>query len=307
MVDEAIDRLSRYKSMRGHHADQPVFLFLCGGDDANPRYICRKDTELFVQKSKELSRVVTVKPEILLNEYNYLIEEMNLLELETVIAELSDAILLFDESPGSVCELGAFTMSPSIRKIMTACVPLKNRDDLSFIIQGPIKHLEACSAPLSNVFYIDMDCPFSSIDLSNYLLGLEAKVRKYRRREINRKSIGVNIGSFCRECLDLISIFSPISDDDLLKIYKSLKGFEYFDFSMDVSDKVPNSFTYKVVIAYLASTGLISYKNGQITMTGHAPGYFMFDKKNRREIQKLRVEIIARKRRHYKECNSVCS
>lgn len=307
MLDKVLNQLSKYEAPQGNRFGQPVFLFLCGGDDSNPRYICRKDTERFVEKNKKLGRVVTVKPEILLNEYNNLIEGMNLLELETVIAELSDAILLFDESPGSVCELGAFTMSQPIREIMTACVPLKNKDDLSFIIQGPIRHLEACRSSLSNVFYIDIECPFNSIELSEYLFDLEAKVRINRRRKVNKDSTSVNLGSFCRECLDIISIFSPISDDDLLQIYKGLKGFNYFDFSMKVSDKIPNSLNYKVVIAYLASTGLVSYKDGRITMTGHAPGYFMFQRSKRKEIQKIRAEIVARKRKHHEECVSVCS
>lgn len=308
MFDKALKQLSRCAALQPNRAGgQPVFLFLCGGDDSESRYICRKDAERFIRNSKKLSRIVTVKPEILLNEYNYLIEGMNLLELETVIAELSDAILLFDESPGSVCELGAFTMSQPIREIMTACVPLRHKDNSSFIVQGPIRHLEASKSPLSNVFYLDIDCPLNSIELTDYLGSLETTVKKNRRRQINFEQANVNIGSFCRECLDVISIFSPIEDDDLLEVYKQLKGFGHFDFSMTASDKVPSSFTYKVVIAYLASTGLVSYKNGLIAMTGRAPGYFMFLPSKRREIQKIRGEIVASKRKRYMRCASVCS
>lgn len=285
----------------------PLFLFLCGGEDGNSKYVCRAHTERHIRSNPALQAIVTVKPEILLDRYSDIVGKMNLLELEAIIAELSDSVLLFDESEGPLCELGAFSMSPQIKDILTACIPARFRGSRSFAIQGPVKLIEDCDSKLSNVFYLDIDCPFSSAELLEYFLSFESTVRYFKKHRINRDKDQVDLGSFCRECLDLAAIFAPITDEDLLEVYKCFKGFESFNFSFNAVEKRPRGFSYQVVLAYLASTDLISYdpKTHLIDIHKEPPGYFMLSMARRKEIQTLRAELLSFKRKSGKEIESV--
>ncbi|MEC4295664.1 retron St85 family effector protein [Adlercreutzia shanghongiae] len=306
--ERAIRTLRSYESFYRRSVNAPLFLFLCGGDDANPSYICRKHVEEYVATSPSLKRVLTVKPEILLNGYSDVINDVNLLELEALIADLSDAILLFDESPGSLCELGAFAMSTPIREIMTACVPGRYRDEKSFVIQGPIRQIEQNQTEMSRVIYLDTDCPFASAGLLEYFSSFEKRVDAAAKRKMNRDSDAVDFGTFCRECLDLVAIFSPLTDRKLLEIYKRYKRFDTFKFRIKSLGKPPRGMTYKIALAYLASTGLIAYdyQSGELDMTGDAPGYFMFGPDRRKQVQSVRAELLSFKRKSHKEIDSVC-
>ena len=66
----------------------------------------------------------------------------NLLDMEECIAAVVDAVLLVVESPGSVCELGAFTKTAEIRRKLVAIVPNKYANAPSFITLGPVKFIE---------------------------------------------------------------------------------------------------------------------------------------------------------------------
>lgn len=293
IIDKAIKSL-RFLSLKYPKGeDRLVFLFLCGGDDANPKYICRKSTKDYLKSKESLHHVITVKPEILLEEFKELTCAFNLLELEAIIAELSDAILLFAESPGSICELGAFSMSDATQSIMTACVSTGHRNDSSFIIKGPIQHIEQNKTDLSSVIYLDMNCPLLSFDLELYFHNLQKNAQRNYRYSINSDSSNVSLGSFCRECLDLITLFEPIKDYQLLNIYKQFKGFSSFQFNISTLPTIPRNFSYKIVFAYLASAGIISYKNDLIAMKGPVPSYFMFSQRWRDYIQQIRATIIS--------------
>lgn len=301
-ISRAIRELKFCQSWFQMRKNHPLFLFLCGGDDSDPQYVCRREVERYVRINSRFKRVLTVKPEILLNEYAPAIEGINLLELEAIIADLSDAILLFDESAGSLCELGAFAMSPPIRRILTACIPERHFGKQTFVIQGPVRLIEANPTDLSSVIYLDIECPFSSPGLNDYLEELEENARKFHHRKINRSPDEVDLGSFTRECLDLITVFAPLKDYELLEIYKEYKGFDAFSFKIGTLESPPRSLSYKVALAYLASTGLLAYDlaAGTLDMTGEAPGYFMFSPSRRARIQSIRADLLGYRRKAHR-------
>ena len=82
----------------------------------------------------------------------------DLLELEEYLADLSDVIILFVESPGSIAELGAFAMSTTVcPKILTVINTL--HPEKSFIADGPVRRLR--SAQTSLVYSFEWDCDIS--------------------------------------------------------------------------------------------------------------------------------------------------
>ena len=299
IIENTITQLRKCSSKFPNRHNHPIFLFLCGGDDSNEDYVCRVQTKEFLINNSDnshLNQIQIVKPETFLNDYVEIINGIDLLDLEAIIAELSDAILLFDEAPGPVCELGAFAMVDATRDIMTACIPLEHKNDKSFIAQGPIRHLECCNSELANVIYLDIKCPFSSYELESYFYHLAEYAINQRRFAINTNQNDVKLGSFCRECLDLISIFAPIRDYELLSLYKRYKGFDNgksMTFTANAIMHIPSNFNYRIVFAYLASIGLVVYENGMLFMTGKVPGYFMFNPRKRYDIQLLRARLVS--------------
>lgn len=66
----------------------------------------------------------------------------NLLDLETYIAAVVQAVILIVESPGSMCELGAFIMVEEISKKLIVVVQGKYKNTPSFITSGAIKYFK---------------------------------------------------------------------------------------------------------------------------------------------------------------------
>ncbi len=64
----------------------------------------------------------------------------DLLELERYIAAVAQAVILIVESPGSICELGAFVMVPEISDKLIVILQGKYKSAPSFITDGAIKY-----------------------------------------------------------------------------------------------------------------------------------------------------------------------
>lgn len=64
-----------------------------------------------------------------------------LLKFEAAIAQISNLIILFSESEGSIAELGAFSVIDEIARRMLVFVDEKNFEDKSFISLGPLGYL----------------------------------------------------------------------------------------------------------------------------------------------------------------------
>jgi hypothetical protein len=65
----------------------------------------------------------------------------NLLDLEEHIGAIVDSVILFVESPGSICELGAFCKIPEISSRLKTFVMNDHAIRSSFVRNGPLKYL----------------------------------------------------------------------------------------------------------------------------------------------------------------------
>src|SRR5690606_14152668 len=66
----------------------------------------------------------------------------DLIDLETHLAHLSDLIVLIVESPGSIAELGAFSVVPEIREKLQVFIRQERYKSDSFISLGPIRSIK---------------------------------------------------------------------------------------------------------------------------------------------------------------------
>ncbi len=115
-------------------------IFLCGANkDINTPSKRREAVKRFIESCSQDYRVVYAEP--FFEEFskeNSRRKEFNLLDLEDDISSISDLIIIILESPGSICELGAFSRALFRSKL----VVINNSDYLnqdSFINGGPLK------------------------------------------------------------------------------------------------------------------------------------------------------------------------
>ena len=114
----------------------PKFVFLCGAAYSEneyaktnrgviDKYLKSKSDDIFIVLSEKLWE-------------DSFDSNIDLLTFEEFLAEVSDAIILFVESPGSFCELGAFAYAEKLfSDKLIIVIDEKYKGDKSFIITGP--------------------------------------------------------------------------------------------------------------------------------------------------------------------------
>jgi hypothetical protein len=150
-----------------------------------------------------------------------------LLELEEYLADLSDVIILFVESPGSIAELGAFAASDTVRpKILTVINSF--HAGKSFIADGPIRRLKSADPPL--VYSFEWNSEADRIndetnidtfqDLSQELAQvlLARRLTAQKERKLNLRSPG-HAMLMIADMTDIIGITSSREINDCLDAF----------------------------------------------------------------------------------------
>lgn len=116
-------------------------VFVCGGQKSDDPTAPTSMREVLLSKAasagnpRELGGAKVILAEAAVN---YLANSSfsNLLDLERYLAAAVHAVVLIVESPGSMCELGAFVMTPEIRKKLIIVMQSEHMHRPSFIING---------------------------------------------------------------------------------------------------------------------------------------------------------------------------
>lgn len=114
---------------------QSFFIFLCGG--ADKRHIRNK-----IRIQLEANGLQVLYPEDLFMDMLNRDKKADLLEYENLLASNSDIVCIICESMGSAVELGAFIQNEKLERKLIVCVNQKYARDKSFIMMGPVKHLQ---------------------------------------------------------------------------------------------------------------------------------------------------------------------
>lgn len=115
---------------------KPV-IFLCGGYESRRRdrlaQYLRGNLDALVFYAEDIWAVIVAEP------------TANALAMEDRLAQLSDIVILVVESPGTFAELGAFSLSPSLRIKLLPILEIRYRGSGSFIETGPVRWVDAQS------------------------------------------------------------------------------------------------------------------------------------------------------------------
>lgn len=131
---------------------QPLKIFLCGPGEESRGF----DDREFIKKNLSEYKGVSVT-------YGEEIEEANRFkkrgqDLQTLEAEFAHSVdftVLILNSPGSIAELGTFSMIPNIRSRLFVVVSTRFYGSKSYIARGPLSLI--ASSQMNNVIYYDED------------------------------------------------------------------------------------------------------------------------------------------------------
>lgn len=265
-------------SMREHlergeykYVTYPKFVFLCGAAlDANKYALSNRGIiDRFIQK--QTNDIFIVLSERLWED-NFS-SSIDLLTFEEFLAEISDCIVLLVESPGSFCELGAFAYADRLfAEKLLIVVDNKYRGSKSFILTGPTAKAKKDGA---DVVYAPLQGAglLSSKELREAILNrierLTSKYSSCNKRRINNKTASVSISSFIIEILELVKIVQPIHKNDLIELYKQVKGIPSFRLVKSDGNDFHTEIEIRYIFKLLQTVGLIRISVTEIISTDH--------------------------------------
>lgn len=277
-MDSRIYSKKMIESMKSHLGNDtnkfityPKFVFLCGAayseneyDKTNrgviDKYLKSKSDDIFIVLSERLWE-------------DSFDSNIDLLTFEEFLAEVSDAIILFVESPGSFCELGAFAYAEKLfSDKLIIVIDEKYKDDKSFIITGPTAKAKKDGA---KVIYAPLFGTglLSSADIRRIVdeksTEFASKSSPSNKRHPNKDEASISVNTFILELLELIKIVQPISRKDLIDIYKEVKGFLAFKFIKKDGTNFHNEIKYDYIIKLLVTVGLIKLDDNLISTELH--------------------------------------
>jgi hypothetical protein len=271
----------------------PKFIFLCGKDINIENGGNRKHVTEFYKKLRK--DIICIYSEDLFNLFN--IDAVDLLSFEEVLAELSDGIILFLESYGTACELGAFSMQENLMKKLLVFNDKEHIGKQTFINDGPIRKL--LNRNENSVLYADLKAFLANKNSYSRLVDF---IPINKKCNINVEEKKVRINSFLIELLELILILGPINKRDLIYIYKFIKDFTGYNYYSEYKNETLKNIQFKQLIELMERLQLIEQVEGNnlvIKNTQFNYRNFMFSMTNS-QFNNIRAQILCRKYR-YKE------
>jgi len=173
-------------------------IFLCGaaaskGRDAIRDYLAKHTPDLDVFYAEKVWEQIAS------------LGERDALQMEEDLAKLADLVIVIVESPGTLTELGAFSLSPGLRKKLLPIVDQRYQQDSSFISNGPLRWIDAESV-FRPTIYTTLAMVLSSIDQ------IEERINRIpESRSIKISDLSTSPKHLLFFIYDLISVIHPAS------------------------------------------------------------------------------------------------
>ncbi|PYK66962.1 MAG: hypothetical protein DME50_03960 [Verrucomicrobia bacterium] len=179
-----------------HFPTLRLVVFLCGGANSPVReriaqYLRTKTKTLVFYADDVWARLAR--------------EDLNALQMEDQLAGLSDIVIIVVESPGTYCELGAFSLSAELRKKLLPIIDETHKDTASFINTGPVR-------------WIDKESRYGPTLYGNHAVVLELipeierRMRPLRFRQVKHVTdIAAQPKYLLFLICDLVAIIGPVS------------------------------------------------------------------------------------------------
>lgn len=294
------------ESMKSHlynnskYITYPKFVFLCGSAYSKEKYaqsnrgvigkyITKKSEDVFIVLSEELWD-------------DSFDSNIDLLTFEEFLAEVSDAIILFVESPGSFCELGAFAYADKLfSDKLVVVIDEQYQGDKSFIITGPTAKANKDGAKIIYAPLLGTGL-LSSNDLRNVidekLSEFSSKSSSANKRMPNQPNGLLYVNTFIIELLELIRLLQPVSRKDLIEIYKRVKGITSFTFIKKDGTKFHNEIKFDYILKLLKIVGIIGSNGDLITMDHYTKSQSLMFMYSPKSENRERNRLLCKKYRY---------
>lgn len=216
----------------GTHVYSPnPFILLCGGERTDINVVKPKSLRDAFLKSDFYATIKNGEVRQIEDIREYFDKDApykELVSFERNIAQLSDLVLLFSESPGSFVELGVFSSYRDIADKSLVVIQQKFLGKDSFIAKGPIAYLTSISKrsvfSLTNASIGLRGNEFSTVKPDKLLSLLAGPVEQ--RLEESRESKTLRRASFshrCRLYIAFLREFQVLTDDELIKLFAAFE------------------------------------------------------------------------------------
>ncbi len=192
---------------------QSFFIFLCGG--AAQEHIRNK-----VRTQLEISGLQILYPEDLFMDMLNRNKKTDLLEYENLLADNSQAVCIICESMGSAVELGAFIQNETLEQKLTVCINQKYARNKSFIMMGPVKHLQKKNKS-AVIIYKDKEPEKLADDLIKIFHRIQRSPSKAEAEKDKEPSFN-NLSAYIAFVPIIVYFFKFINRKDLYKTIKEL-------------------------------------------------------------------------------------
>lgn len=258
-------------------------LFVCGGSVQPSRTSLRKKFLAYADIALPNFRVFLAESATKDISENQPPHFLNLAQFEAFIANYSDCIIIFPESQGSLAEIGFFSAYPRIRAKLLVANDIVMQAVDSFINNGPLALINLDSA-FQPVIYLNRRR--RQIDFSPIKQRL-LRFPSQRRTRFTFASYGellpiARLGVI----LEIVSIFSPISLDDICFIINAIFG------SADYDD-IRHVVSLTVAVQYLLRIGELG---DLFVLHPHTKPLFAF--RNPEELNRIRLSVLDFYRQH---------
>lgn len=297
--EKVLSNLQRhFEKEASKYITYPKFIFLCGkgyGSAQQYNETNRGILEKYIKKTCPDAFIV-LSEQLWEDEFG---ASIDLLTFEEFLAEVSDAIVLFVESPGTYCELGAFAYADTLfSDKLIVVIDEKYRNGKSFLADGPVSKAKkdgssVVYAPLNNGALL------SSSELRNVTLRLVSKLQSknatLNKRRQNKDANKILINSFIVEILELIKIMQPITMQDLLLLYKAVKGFNSFTFTKRDGNFYHSEIKVNYIIKLLECVNILKRDGVHLRLANHQKTQSLMFKYSRRAELTERNRILCLK------------
>jgi hypothetical protein len=212
------------------HRDN-LFVFVCGSE-SNPNHPSAREL-LINYANKQFPEHRFFMAENFFKIFGD--KEKDLLSIEDDLAKYSDCIIIILDGPGAITELGAFAMKETLAKILLPINDKKFKETKSFISLGPIVKVNKKSI-YKPVIYTHFE---SILDETPIIEARLSKAVKKNNKKVELKTIGNFYQLSPKEkiyfILDIITLFQPISKEELPVLFEKLFGEHNIDIDFHIS------------------------------------------------------------------------
>ena len=258
----------------------PKFVFVCGKQIINESGVVIDSKQLNENENKRQFLIDRLSSKTLICTISEKIYDsssmIDTLTFEELLAELSEDIIIIIESPGTICELGAFTIINDKRY----------KDEKSFINEGPIRKIYMNDEER----YILVDDEYK---LFKGNFQLNDCIRRIKEKKIiitpNNNNKKIDLRNLIYELLNIVELFEPITKYELFYIYKRVKEFSNYDIENREKHKINSP---SEVIKLMNNMNLISLEGEYIKKQGNYTYYNALFNISKEKYNEIRMRIL---------------